>query len=125
MKVLVDSSVWFDYFRNGANSLLDRLITEDLVVLNEIIMTELIPALALRQQKELIESLESLEIVPLFIDWILIRKYQTINLKNGINKVGIADLLIMQQIIESNLTLYSFDKHFELMSKHLTFKFIN
>ncbi len=124
MKVLVDSSVWIDYFRNGANPLLDRLITEDLVVINDIILTELIPTLELRQQKEVIESLENLKTIPLSIDWTLIRKYQTLNLKNGINKVGIPDLLIIQQVIESNLTLYSFDKHFGQMSNHLAFKFI-
>ena len=125
MKVLVDSSVWIDYFRNGANPLLDRLITEDLVVINEIILTELIPALELQQQKEVIESLGNLEIVPLSIDWSLIRKYQTLNLQNGINKVGIPDLLILQQVIESNLTLYSFDKHFDQMNQHLTLKVID
>jgi hypothetical protein len=125
MKVLVDSSVWIDYFRNGANDLLDRLITEDLVVCNDIILTELIPALALQQQKEVIESLQSLELIPLSIEWSLIRKYQALNLKNDINKVGIPDLIIIQQVIETHLMLYSFDKHFGLMKKHLNFELIS
>jgi len=122
MNVLVDSSVWIDYFRNGENKQLDKLISEDLVVTNEIILTELVPVLDLQNQKEVIESLENLEIIPLAIDWMLIRKYQILNLKNGINKVGIPDLLIIQQAIEINLTLYSFDKHFSLMNQFLNFE---
>jgi len=124
MKVLVDSSVWIDYFRNGANELLDRLITEDLVVINEVILTELVPALELKQHIEVIESLESLEIIPLSIDWMSLRKYQTLNLKNGINKVGIPDLLILQQVVETPLTLFSFDKHFSLMKLNLSFEIL-
>jgi hypothetical protein len=125
MNVLVDSSVWIDYFRNGNNELLDRLISEELVVINEVILTELIPPLEIHEKHAIVESLENLEIIPLSIDWHLIRKYQVLNLKNGINKVGIPDLLIIQQVIESNLTLYSFDKHFNLMKQHLTFEFIS
>jgi len=125
MNVLVDSSVWIDYFKNEENTLLDKLISEDLVVTNEVILMELIPALDLQNQKEVTESLENLEVVPLSIDWMLIRKYQILNLKNGINKVGIPDLLIIQQAIESNLTLYSFDKHFILMNQFLNFESIH
>lgn len=125
MSVLVDSSVWIDYFRNGKNLTLDRLITEDLVVINDLILTELIPSLVNQNQKDVINSLEALETVPLRIDWDLIRKYQILNLQEGINKVGIPDLLILQQVIETNLTLYSFDKHFQLMSEIVTFKLLN
>ncbi|WP_420575702.1 PIN domain-containing protein [Ekhidna sp.] len=121
MSVLVDSSVWIDYFRNGTD-LLDQLIEEDLVVANDIILSELIPALKLQKQEDVIESLLSLELVELNIDWKLIREYQIINLQNGINKVGIPDLIILQQTIEQNLYLFSLDKHFKLMQKHFDFK---
>lgn len=121
MAVLVDSSVWIDYFRNG-NNRMDQLIEEDLVVTNDIILSELIPALKLQKQEGVIESLLSLELVELNIDWKLIREYQIINLQNGINKVGIPDLIILQQTIEQNLYLFSLDKHFKLMQKHFEFK---
>ncbi|HOC29958.1 MAG TPA: hypothetical protein PKH40_09780 [Treponemataceae bacterium] len=42
---------------------------------------------------------------------------QSRNLKNGINKVGIADLIIAQNVIDADLELYTLDRHFELMSK--------
>jgi len=114
MSVLVDSSLWIDYFRNGQNELLDRLITEDLVVTNDIVLSELIPALIMQNQLTLVDCLECLEKITLSIDWTLIRRYQILNLQKGINKVGVPDLLILQQVIESNLTLFSLDKHFDL-----------
>ncbi|GAB4237244.1 MAG: PIN domain-containing protein [Ekhidna sp.] len=119
--ILVDSSIWIDYFRNG-NDRMDRLIEEDLVVANDIILSELIPALKLQNQDEVIESLLSLNSIKLNIDWDLIREYQIINLRNGINKVGIPDLIILQQAIEENLYLFSQDKHFKLMQNHFDFK---
>ncbi|MEQ9467145.1 MAG: PIN domain-containing protein [Ekhidna sp.] len=121
MSILVDSSVWIDYFRNG-NDQLAQLIEEDLVSTNEIILSELIPALQIQRQEEVIDGLLNLELIELNISWSLIREYQIINLQNGINKVGIPDLIILQQVIEQNLHLFTLDKHFTLMKKHLDFK---
>ena len=46
MVVLVDTSVWIDYFRGAGDSEpLDYLINENLVVTNEIILAELVPFL--------------------------------------------------------------------------------
>jgi len=122
MNVLVDTSVWIDFFRNKANTKLEELIKEYIIVTNYIILTELIPALCIQNQREVIESLQSIDSVPLTIDWDLIRNYQIINLPNGINKVGIPDLLILQQVVENNLTLCTLDKHFALMQSHFDFK---
>ena len=121
MSVLVDSSVWIDYFRNG-NDTLAQLIEEDLVSTNEIILSELIPALQIQKQEEVINGLLNLELIELNISWSLIREYQIMNLQNGINKVGIPDLIILQQTIESGLHLFTLDKHFRLMKKHFEFK---
>ncbi len=120
-KVLVDSSVWIKYFKNGNIHVLDRLIEEDLVCINEIILTELVPFLIHHGHKETAEELNALELIPLNIDWSIVRDYQLINLKNGINKVGVPDLIILQQVISEKISLFSFDKHFELMKAHLNF----
>ncbi|MEP5612234.1 MAG: PIN domain-containing protein [Cyclobacteriaceae bacterium] len=123
-QVLVDSSVWIEYFRNGTVEMLDRLIMEDLVCTNEVILTELIPALNKLSQAETIESLESLERIPLQVDWEIIRQYQSINLQNGLHKVGIPDLLILQQAIDQKLTLLTYDKHFKLMQPYFHFELL-
>ena len=55
MSVLVDTSVWIEYFRTGINSeKLDFLIDENLVVLNDLILAELVPSLRLRNQRKII-----------------------------------------------------------------------
>ncbi|MEO1097419.1 MAG: PIN domain-containing protein [Bacteroidota bacterium] len=97
--ILVDSSIWIDYFRSSDDHILSRLIKEDLVCTNQLILTELIPALLKNGRNDIVKSLESLPNVPLQIDWEIIRKYQLENLKRGINKVGIPDLIILQQVI--------------------------
>ena len=44
MQTLVDTSIWINYFRSGDHSGdLDFLIEENLVVTNDLILTELIP----------------------------------------------------------------------------------
>ncbi|MDH5399414.1 MAG: PIN domain-containing protein [Cyclobacteriaceae bacterium] len=124
-KVLVDSSVWIDYFRLGGIPTLDRLIEEDLVCINELIYTELAPYLMNKQRKDILESLNSIEKIQLKIDWHAIRAFQYLNIQKGINKVGIPDLIILQQVIEEKLTLFSFDKHFKLMNGFLKFDLVN
>jgi predicted nucleic acid-binding protein len=58
MSVLIDSSVWIEYFRNGNNhEMVDFLIDENLVVTNDLILAELTPFLKIRKQKALIDLL--------------------------------------------------------------------
>lgn len=124
-KIFIDSSVWIDYFKSGGLQKLDRIIEEDLACINELILTELAPYLLLKNETEILEGLEAIELIPLNIDWDIIRDYQLMNLQNGINKVGMPDLIIMQQVIEHKMSLYSFDKHFRLMQNHLNFELIS
>lgn len=124
-KVLVDSSVWIDYFRSGGIPLLDRLIEEDLVCINELIFTELAPSLILQKKNDILEGLKALELIPLSIDWEIIRQYQAMNLQKGINKVGIPDLIILQQVVDEKISLFSFDRHFKLMQSFLNYELID
>jgi predicted nucleic acid-binding protein len=120
MNVLVDSSVWIAYFR-GTSDLpsLDWLIEEGLAVTNDIILAELTPALLVSGERKLVGLLREIERVPLTIDWDGIIEMQVICLRNGINKVGIPDLIVAQQAMQYNLSLFSLDKHFRLLSKHV------
>jgi len=118
-QVLVDSSVWIQYFRFGGIEKLDRLLEEDLVCTNDLILSELGPSLIVQNKVEIWESLRALNRIPLRIDWDLIRGYQILNMKNGINKIGIPDLIIVQQVIEEKLLIFTFDKHFKLMNSFL------
>jgi len=123
--VLVDSSVWIEYFKSGGVDKLDRLIEEDLACVNELILTELVPAATLKKETDILDGLQALSMIPLTIDWEIIRDYQLMNLQNGINKVGIPDLIILQQVIDQKITLFSFDKHFRLMQAYLNFELMS
>lgn len=120
MKVLVDSSVWVAYFR-GTDSVssVDWLIAEDLIVTNDLILSELIPSLWMRGERKLASLLQDIERPALNLDWEGLVKMQVICLRHGINKIGIPDLMIAQHAIQNDLSLYSLDKHFALMSKHI------
>ena len=56
MSVLIDSSVWIEYFRNGNNyEKVDFLLDENLVVSNDLIFAELIPFLKIKKQNNLVD----------------------------------------------------------------------
>ena len=118
MSILVDSSIWIDYFRDGnRSSKLDSLIDENLVVTNDIILAELIPFLKIKKQLKVIQLLRELNHLPLQIDWDEIIELQVKCLKNGSNGVGIPDLIIAQNAKLNNCKIYSLDKHFSLISQ--------
>lgn len=119
--ILVGTSVWIDFLKGGGSEKLEELILEDLVVTNEIILTELIPLLQKQGEKQLIESFNSIKKIQLNINWDGIRMLQLTNLNNSINKVGLPDLLITQQAIQNKITLWSKDKHFRLMNQYMKF----
>ena len=119
MSVLVDSSVWIDYFRDVAKQeKLDFLIEQNLVSTNELILAELIPALQVRRQQKVIDLLKEIKCHSFVIDWNDLMQIQIICLRNGINGVGIPDLIIAQHSIQNNLELYTHDRHFKLIANH-------
>ena len=121
MSVLVDSSVWIEYLRGGPreDGRLDVLITEGTVLINELILAELLPAVLLRRQGRLADLLRGLPALPMTIDWQSVVLDQLKCLRNGINKVGIPDLLIAQNARQHSVALFSLDRHFHLMARHV------
>ena len=120
MEVLVDTSIWIDYFRDGSqSSLVDTLIDENLLVTNEIILAELLPYLKVKKQTKVIKLLNQLKCLHLNIDWSEIIEYQVTCLKSGANGVGLPDLIIAQNAKQHKCRVYSLDKHFRLMQKAL------
>ena len=125
MRILVDSSVWIDYFRSGKNSgQLDSFIEQNLICTNDLILTELVPFLKAKKKTRIIHLLNSVTKIPLEINWDTIIKFQTICIEKGINNVGIPDLIILENVIKNDLVLYSLDKHFRLLNKNFKFKLL-
>lgn len=118
--ILVDSSVWIEYFKGTKRAILvNELIDNNSLCINDLILAELLPAINQRKEVHLREMLLSVAKTEVKINWNQIVYMQTQNLLHGINKVGIPDLLIVQNAIDNNLQLFSYDKHFRLMSEML------
>lgn len=116
MPVLVDTSVWVEYFREGRHSeKLDFLIDENLLVINDLILAELVPFLKIQNQNKIIDLLFKINKLALLIDWNQVIEYQYKCLKHGLNGVGIPDLLIAQNAKQNNCQIYSLDIHFTRM----------
>lgn len=123
MSVLIDSSVWIEYFRNGNNyEKVDFLIDENLVVTNDLILAELTPFLKIRKQNSLIELLHNIAKLVININWDEIIELQYLCLQNGLNGVGIPDLIIVQNARQNLSKVYSLDKHFSSMNGFLDFE---
>jgi len=116
MSVLVDTSIWVEYFRTGHNSeKLDFLIDENLIVTNDLILAELIPFLKIQNQRKLVNLLLNINRFELSVNWDQIIEYQYRCLKNGLNGIGIPDLIIAQNAKQNHCEIYSLDNHFRLM----------
>ncbi len=123
MDVLVDTSIWIDYFRGSENAKdLDLLIDENLLVINDIILTELVPYLKIKKQTKVIKLLQEMNRVSLDIRWNEIIEFQIKCLRSGANGVGIPDLIIAQNARQNNCEVYSLDKHFRLLHQVLKIK---
>ena len=118
MHILVDTSIWIDYFKSGANSSkLDGLLEDNLIVINDIILAELVPFLIIKKQYKTVELLRNITPLLLKIDWAEIIQWQIACLNIGINGVGIPDLLIAQNSKQHERAVYSLDKHFRLLNQ--------
>ena len=116
MSVLIDTSIWIEYFRAGNNSeRLDFLIDENLIVINDLILAELIPSLRVRNQRKIVKLLHNINKLELSINWDQIIEFQFKCLKNGINGIGIPDLIVAQNAKQNHSEIYSLDSHFGLM----------
>ena len=119
-EVLVDTSVWISYFRgDGGKAVTDAvtyLISGNEALVNDIILTELLPHMAVRGERECAEALSALNCPPITTDWTALRVLQETCLRAGINKVGIPDLIIAQEAMRLDVPLFSLDKHFPLIA---------
>ena len=126
MSVLVDTSIWIEYFRGGNNSeRLDFLIDENLIVMNDLILAELVPSLKVRNQRRIGELLYNINKVELLINWDQIMEFQFKCLKKGLNGIGIPDLVVAQNAKQHRCKIYSLDNHFALMQDILELQLLD
>ena len=116
MSVLVDTSIWIEYFRTGNNSeKLDFLIDENLIVINDLILAELVPSLRVCNQQKVVNLLYNINKLELSVNWDQLIEFQLKCLKNGLKGIGIPDLIVAQNAKQNYCEIYSLDSHFKLM----------
>jgi len=126
MSVLVDTSVWVNYFRSGKDSgKLDFLIDENLIVTNDLILAELVPFLEIRNQRKLLRLLRHINKLPLNIDWDQLIEFQIKCLRKGVNGIGIPDLMVAQNAKQNLCEIYSLDHHFQLIKDIVGFELLD
>ncbi len=125
-KVLVDTSVWIEFFRGGndpVSASLKQLLVRNSTAVSGIVVTELYRgAKGERELRFLMKFLEAVDYIK--TDEEVYNKAGSMgyNLsKQGIH-IGTVDLIIAQTALEHRMSLYSLDRHFERIAEHYPLK---
>ncbi|MBN1620003.1 PIN domain-containing protein, partial [candidate division WOR-3 bacterium] len=119
----VDSSVWIDYFRgDGIRESFENLLDSNQICVNDLILSEIIPYLIVRKESKVIDLMKKIKKFEMEINWQEIISFQVKNIKNGLNKISIPDLLIIQNALQNDLRLFSLDSNFRHLQKIHGFK---
>ena len=114
--VLIDTSIWIDFFCGNQNAEpLTGLISDDRILTNELILAELLPSINHKREHKLREILMAVKKIELRIDWVQLIQMQSENIERGFNHMGLPDLIIAQNAIAHDVMLFENDKHFAPM----------
>lgn len=129
--ILVDSSVWIDYF-NGRitrqTNTLDSLIGRELIVVGDLILTEVLQGF--RNDKEFNKAGELLsdfifkEMLGKEMAFKSARNYRILR-KNGVTVRKTIDVIIATFCIEHDLSLLHSDRDFKAMEEYLNLRVIS
>jgi len=123
--IVVDSSVWIDYFNGKATAqtdLLDSLLGLEPIVMGDLVLTEVLQGF--REDKDFQEAqilLDGLLFLPMLGKDMAVKSaqnYRTLR-KQGVTVRKTIDVMIATFCIENGLPLLHSDKDFEPMKKHL------
>ena len=123
--ILVDSSVWIDYFRGAATpqtERLDALLGQEAVAVGDLILAEVLPGFPRERDFNLARQLLlALEVVPIVDARLAIqaaRNYRFLRAQ-GVTVRKTIDTLIATRCIQDELTLLHSDRDFEPFVAHL------
>jgi predicted nucleic acid-binding protein len=123
--ILVDSSVWVDYFRGTRNEqtdLLDGLLSSEPVAVGDLMLAEVLQGLNAERDfnraKNVLLSLQQVAIGGTEIAVQAARNFRTLRL-HGVTVRKTIDALIATRCIESDLLLLHNDRDFDPFEKHL------
>ncbi len=128
--ILVDSSVWIDYF-NGKitkqTNLLDFLLGYELIVIGDLILTEVLQGFQqdrdFNKAKKLLSALIFRQMLGRQLAIKSAENYRVLR-KKGVTVRKTIDVIIATFCIANNLPLLHSDRDFRPMEKHLNLKVI-
>ena len=123
--IVVDSSVWIDYFRNTATAeveRLDALLGSEPVAIGDIILPEVLQGFdsdrAFDQTRRLLERLELIEIVGRETAIQAVQNFRALRAR-GVTVRKTIDTLIATRCIRDGLPLLYSDRDFDPFVEHL------
>ena len=129
--ILVDSSVWIDYFngvRTPQTDKLDGLLGQELLVIGDLILTEVLQGFDNDREfataRKLLTSLTVIEIGGIDIAIAAAQNYRTLR-KHGISIRKTIDTVIATRCIERGYDLLHSDRDFEPFATHLGLRVVD
>jgi len=123
--ILVDSSVWIDYFRGTATpqtDLLDYLLAREPLAIGDLMLTEVLQGFTsdadFRRAQRLLTRLDLVEIGGRAVALQAARHFRTLR-AHGVTVRKTIDCLIATRCLVSRLTLLHCDKDFQPFVKYL------
>ncbi len=123
--ILVDSSVWIDYFKGAVtiqSEQLDRLLTSEPLAIGDLILAEVLQGcrshLEFQQVKKLLLSLTAVDLGGQKIAIKAARNFRLLR-EMGVTVRKTVDLIIATRCIESNYDLLHNDRDFDPFVKYL------
>lgn len=129
--ILVDSSVWIDFFRNKPTlqaEWLDRNLGIEGLVVGDLILAEVLQGFqgdrGFNEAKRLLGQLEQLDIVGADLAIEAARNYRKLRAA-GVTVRGTVDVLIATRCIADGLRLLHSDRDFEAFEQRLGLRVVN
>ena len=123
-QVLVDSSIWIQFFRRPeavVSLQLDWLLAHRLVCTTGVVKAELVPGA--RTPKDFRRLRRLFDALPLAPEregfWTHLIRFQCRLQRNGIPETGIPDLIVATVAIQNRKLVFSTDEDFPRMARHI------
>jgi len=123
--ILVDSSVWIDYFNGkttGQTELLNVLLDRELVMTGDLIVAEVLQGFKEERDfdkaRELLDTLICREMLGKNLALKSAQNYRLLR-RRGVTTRKTIDVIIATFCVQNRILLLHNDKDFELMAKHL------
>lgn len=122
-RVLIDTSVWIAYFKNGDNQLaerVDEILTTSSTYVPKVVIAELIQGAKSEKEISILEEfIEAFNVIDQTKDtWLKAGKLSFSTKRKGIT-VNIVDCYIAVMANENNCRIFSLDEHFKSIKRFL------